>query len=61
AGPLLVGILHTVTGSWTIPMLGLLGVVIGQLITGTLAGRAKTIGTPAVERVQSGQGVLPNP
>jgi CP family cyanate transporter-like MFS transporter len=59
AGPLLVGIVHTVTGSWTIPLLGLLGVVVGQLITGLLAGRARTIGTPAVEPVP--QGVRPNP
>jgi len=59
AGPLLVGILHTVTGSWTVPMLGLLGVVAGIAITGTLAGRPKTIGTPAVE--PGYQGVLPNP
>jgi len=49
AGPLLVGILHTATGSWTIPIICLLGVCAGQLITGILAGRAKTIGTPAVE------------
>ena len=59
AGPLLVGIVHTATGSWTIPILGLLGVVAGQLATGLLAGRAKTIGTPAVEPLH--QGVLPNP
>jgi MFS transporter, CP family, cyanate transporter len=59
AGPLLVGIVHTATGSWTIPILGLLGVVAGQLATGLLAGRAKTIGTPSVEPLH--QGVLPNP
>ena len=61
AGPLLVGIVHTATGSWTIPILGLLGVVGGQLVTGLLAGRSKTIGTPPVEPVRSDQGVLPNP
>jgi MFS transporter, CP family, cyanate transporter len=54
AGPLLVGIVHTVTGSWTIPILGLLGVVAGQLVTGLLAGRAKTIGTPTVESAPLG-------
>ncbi len=63
AGPLAVGIVHTATGSWTIPMLGLLGVVAGQLVAGLLAARNKTIGTPAVEpaAAPSGQGVLPNP
>jgi MFS transporter, CP family, cyanate transporter len=62
AGPLLVGILHAVTGSWTVPMLGLVGVVVGILITGTLASRPKTIGTPAVGAARAaGQGVLPNP
>jgi MFS transporter, CP family, cyanate transporter len=59
AGPLLVGIVHTATGSWTIPILGLLGVVVGQLATGLLAARAKTIGTPATAPLP--QGVLPNP
>jgi MFS transporter, CP family, cyanate transporter len=61
AGPLLVGIVHTATGSWTIPILGLLGVCAGQLVTGLLAGRAKTIGAPAAGPVRSDQGVLPTP
>jgi CP family cyanate transporter-like MFS transporter len=43
AGPLLIGFLHSTTGSWTIPVLVLLGVGVGQLAAGLLAGRAKTI------------------
>ena len=43
AGPLLIGYLHSTTGSWTIPVLVLLGVGGGQLIAGLLAGRARTI------------------
>ncbi len=45
-GPLLIGFLHTATGAWTVPVVVLLGVVVLQLITGWLAGRAKTV--PAV-------------
>ena len=44
AGPLLIGFLHSTSGSWTIPVLVLLGVGGGQLAAGLLAGRAKTIG-----------------
>ena len=43
AGPLLIGFLHSTTGSWTIPVLVLLGVGGGQLVAGLLAGRARTI------------------
>jgi CP family cyanate transporter-like MFS transporter len=48
AGPLLIGFLHAATGSWTIPVLVLLGVGCGQLAAGLLAGRAKTIGAAGV-------------
>jgi MFS transporter, CP family, cyanate transporter len=44
AGPLLIGFLHNATGSWTTPILVLLGIALGQLAAGLLAGRAKTIG-----------------
>jgi CP family cyanate transporter-like MFS transporter len=44
-GPLLLGFLHAVTGGWTIPVLALLGVALGQLISGWLAGRALTVPT----------------
>jgi MFS transporter, CP family, cyanate transporter len=42
-GPLLIGFLHTATGGWTIPVSALLGVAVLQLITGWLAGRARTV------------------
>jgi CP family cyanate transporter-like MFS transporter len=42
-GPLLVGFLHAATGSWTVPVLALLGVAVGQLVSGLLAGRALTV------------------
>jgi MFS transporter, CP family, cyanate transporter len=44
AGPLLLGFLHTATGSWAIPAWALFGVAMIQLAAGVLAGRAKTIG-----------------
>jgi MFS transporter, CP family, cyanate transporter len=45
AGPLLIGLLHTVTGGWTAPVVVLLGVAVLQLITGWLAGRPMTVPT----------------
>ena len=48
AGPLLIGFLHSATRSWTIPVLVLLGVGGGQLASGLLAGRAKTIAATGV-------------
>jgi MFS transporter, CP family, cyanate transporter len=45
AGPLLIGLVHTVTGGWTVPVLILLAVGVLQLITGWLAGRARTVTT----------------
>jgi MFS transporter, CP family, cyanate transporter len=43
AGPLVVGFLHAVTGSWTVPVLALLVVVGGQGIVGWQAARARTL------------------
>jgi CP family cyanate transporter-like MFS transporter len=43
AGPLLLGVLHTATGAWTIPVWVLLGVVGLQLAFGWLAGRDATV------------------
>jgi MFS transporter, CP family, cyanate transporter len=43
AGPLLIGLLHSVTGSWTVPVVILLSVSGGQFVTGLLASRDKTI------------------
>jgi MFS transporter, CP family, cyanate transporter len=43
AGPLLVGLLHDATGSWTVPLVLLLALLVPQLACGALAGRARTI------------------
>jgi CP family cyanate transporter-like MFS transporter len=43
AGPLLIGFVHTATGGWTVPVAVLLGMAVLQLITGWLAGRARTV------------------
>src|SRR5215813_1727421 len=43
AGPLVVGFLHAVTGTWTVPVLVLLVVVVFQGIVGWQAGRARTL------------------
>jgi MFS transporter, CP family, cyanate transporter len=42
-GPPLLGVLHAVTGGWSVPVAALLVVAAGQLITGTMAGRALTV------------------
>ena len=39
AGPLVVGLLHTATGSWTIPVALLLALGVAELATGLLAAR----------------------
>jgi MFS transporter, CP family, cyanate transporter len=46
AGPLVIGFLHDATGGWAVPGLALLAVAVLQLITGWLAGRARTV--PAI-------------
>ncbi len=43
AGPLAVGFLHSLTGSWTIPVVMLLAVLAAELATGWQAGRAMTL------------------
>jgi CP family cyanate transporter-like MFS transporter len=43
AGPLVVGFLHAVTGTWTVPVLALLVVVVFQGIVGWQAARARTL------------------
>jgi CP family cyanate transporter-like MFS transporter len=50
AGPLLIGLLHSATGSWTLPVVILLGVAGGQLVTGLLASGDKTISVADLER-----------
>ena len=42
-GPLLVGVLHDATGSWTVPLVLLLALLVPQLVTGALAGRDRTV------------------
>jgi CP family cyanate transporter-like MFS transporter len=42
-GPLLVGLLHETTRSWTVPLVLLLVLLVPQLVCGTLSGRARTI------------------
>jgi MFS transporter, CP family, cyanate transporter len=43
AGPLLVGLLRSVTGGWTVPVVVLIGFAVGQLISGLLAGRHRVL------------------
>jgi CP family cyanate transporter-like MFS transporter len=42
-GPLLVGLLHDATGSWTAPLVLLLALLGPQLVCGALAGRARKL------------------
>ena len=42
-GPFLFGLLHEVTGGWTVPIAVLLGVVLVQLVVGGLAGRPRYV------------------
>jgi CP family cyanate transporter-like MFS transporter len=42
-GPVALGFLHTVTGAWTVPAAVLLAVVAVSVVTGWLAGRARTV------------------
>jgi CP family cyanate transporter-like MFS transporter len=42
-GPLLVGLLHDATGSWTAPLVLLLALLGPQVVCGALAGRARTM------------------
>ena len=42
-GPLLVGVLHDVTASWTVPLLLLIALLVPQLVCGALAGRDRVV------------------
>jgi MFS transporter, CP family, cyanate transporter len=44
-GPLLVGVLHEVTRTWTAPLLVLLALTVPQLVSGALAGRRRLVGS----------------
>jgi len=59
AGPLLLGFLHTATGSWAVPAWTLFGVAMIQLAAGLLAGRALTIGAAPAQAGTVYQGTLP--
>jgi CP family cyanate transporter-like MFS transporter len=43
-GPLLMGVLHDATGSWTPPLVLLLVLIVPQLVFGAISGRARTLG-----------------
>jgi MFS transporter, CP family, cyanate transporter len=43
-GPLLVGVLHDLTTTWTTPLLVLLALLGPQLVAGALAGRRRVVG-----------------
>jgi len=43
AGPLLVGVLHQVSGGWRVPLLVLLGTLLAQLASGLRAARRGTV------------------
>jgi MFS transporter, CP family, cyanate transporter len=45
-GPLTFGLLHAVTGNWTVPVVALLGVFAAELAVGSGAGRAITLPVP---------------
>ena len=53
-GPLVVGLLHTATGSWDIPMVVLLILSGGGLAVGVLAARPLVLGTPAIKAAPAG-------
>ncbi|MGH3629945.1 MAG: MFS transporter, partial [Sciscionella sp.] len=42
-GPLLVGLLHTATGSWSAPLIMVLGVMVVQLVLGWTSGRDRYV------------------
>jgi CP family cyanate transporter-like MFS transporter len=48
-GPLAIGLLHALSGSWTLPIVVLLAVVAGQLMVGWPAGRDRVLPTAGTE------------
>ncbi|HEX3488716.1 MAG TPA: MFS transporter [Streptosporangiaceae bacterium] len=55
-GPLLLGLLHTATGGWNVPVWVLLGIVALQLVSGWLAGRAGTVPALVLPAAGAGRG-----
>jgi MFS transporter, CP family, cyanate transporter len=49
-GPLLVGVLHQVSGGWRVPLLVLLGTLVPQLASGLRAGRRGTVEAELLSR-----------
>jgi MFS transporter, CP family, cyanate transporter len=47
SGPVLIGVLHDATGSWTPPLLVLLGLLVPQVACGLVAGREGHVDAPA--------------
>jgi CP family cyanate transporter-like MFS transporter len=44
SGPIVIGVVHDATGSWTVPLVIVIGLLAAQLPTGLLAGRHRVIG-----------------
>jgi MFS transporter, CP family, cyanate transporter len=59
AGPLEVGLLHSATGSWTVPVMVLFAFAAVLLVAGILAARPRIL--PAADGVTDGQAVPPHP
>jgi CP family cyanate transporter-like MFS transporter len=57
AGPLEVGLLHTATGSWDIPVVLLLVLAVAELAVGVLAGRPLLLPTAMTEHARGGLAV----
>jgi len=43
AGPVMIGLLHDLSGEWTIPVLAVLAVGLSQCLAATLASRNRTL------------------
>jgi MFS transporter, CP family, cyanate transporter len=52
SGPFLIGVLRDATGSWTPPLLVLLGLLVPQVVCGLVAGRPGHVDAPAAPRMR---------
>ena len=59
AGPLMVGLLHTATGSWDIPVALLLVLAVAELVVGVLAARPLVL--PAATQARRDWAAWPPP
>jgi CP family cyanate transporter-like MFS transporter len=55
-GPLFIGLLHSATGGWAVPVWVLLGVAALELVSGCLAGRALTVPAPGAAPARAAPG-----